>query len=67
MYEKDDTGTFVVRPKAVPKNFCHEVSITLRKSNLLAKGFDTLQFLQWHKDVRASSGETSTVYFTSPQ
>lgn len=38
VYEKDDTGTFVVRPKAVPKNFCHEVSIIVRKSKLMAKG-----------------------------
>lgn len=27
----------------------------------------TLQFLQWHRDVRASSGDTSTVYLISPQ
>ena len=38
MYEKDETGTLVVRPKAVPKNFCHEVSIIARKSRMLAIG-----------------------------
>ena len=36
VYEKDDTGTFVVRPKAVPKNFCR-VSIIVKKSYFLAK------------------------------
>ena len=37
VYEKDETGTFVVRPKAVPKNFCN-VSIIVRESKFLVQG-----------------------------